>query len=200
MFGYHGNQLLLHKEVFLDEIMYRDPGKKSLIETAISKKDFYTKSLQNYTFDRELSPLHQHHLLLKPWQKMNAINNNHVYSPIGHDHTLFDLCRTIDFSQCDPEVITDALVARWIIRKNRQEWLFDHISTESTKDLDNLEHVDIPVRDLNPALFDIPHNLNHDKEGLDWIANESSKAKTTGYVALNTLVSLRNLSWIAGFA
>lgn len=200
MFGYHGNQLLLHKEVFLDEIMYRAPNKKSLIKTAISKKNFYTQSLRNYRFDRELAPLHQHHLLLKPWQEMNAINNNLIYAPIGHDDILFDLCRTIDFSLCDPEVITDALVARCLIRKNGQEWLLDHISTESTRDLDNLEHVEVPVRDLDPTLLEIPHNLNHDKEGLDWIADESNRAKTTGYIALNTLVSLRNLSWIAEFA
>jgi len=197
LFGYHGNQLLLHKEVFLDEILYRSPHKKHLVKQAISQQYFYTQSLKDYQFDRPLRPLHNHHLLLKPWHDLNGLNNNSIYAPLGMDNYSFDLCRSIDFSRVDPTTITDAKVARWLIDCNHQSWLHKYIITESTKDIDNLEHVDIDLDLINPTLLEIPENLNHDPQGLEWLSNQIITAKACGKMPLNTLISLKNLQWLS---
>jgi hypothetical protein len=107
------------------------------------------------------------------------------------------LCRQIDFGTVDPNVITNATVARWMIEQNQQGWLQNYISTESTKDIDNLEHVNVPLDLLNSDVLTVPDKLVHHPEGYKWLLQEVSRAKQCGHIALNTLVSLKNLQWLA---
>jgi hypothetical protein len=197
MFGFHGNQLLLHKEVFLDEILTAAPDKTLDVMNAIAQPEFYTQSLKHYDVQKIKHPLKYHHLLLKPWSALNGVNNNTLYAPIGATDRAFDLCRQIDFGTVDPNVITNAAVARWIIDQNQQYWLQNYISTESTKDIDNLEHVNVPLNLLNSDVLTVPDKLVHHPEGHEWLLQEASRAKQCGHIALNTLVSLKNLQWLA---
>lgn len=197
MFGYHGNQLLLHKSVYFDEILYRCPEKKTQIESVIAKDIFYTKNLKSYQIDKKLTPLHQCHLMLKPWHLLDGINGCRIYSPIGPDNHTFDQCRSIDFQQVHPGVIADADVARWLIDYYNQNWLNSFITTESMSDMDTLKPVEIPIDHINTDVLTLPTNLCHHPKGAEWILNEIEKAKTKRQIPINTLVSLKNLSWLA---
>jgi len=197
MFGHHGNQLYLHKDVFLDEILYCTPYRQLEVKKAITANEYYTKNLKNYTFDRPLVPLHQRHLMLKPWARLNGFNGCKIYSPIGPDNETFDWCRSVDFSTISAGTITQALVARWIIDYNNQSWLTEYITTESVTDMDTLGPVDLPIDQIDPAQLVVPQNLNHHPDGLDWLDRELAQAKDTGRIAINTMVSLKNLAWMA---
>jgi hypothetical protein len=196
MFGHHGNQLYLHKDVFLDEILYRNPSRQLEVEAAVVANNYYTKNLKNYTFDRPLVPLHQRHLMLKPWTKLDEFNGCKIYSPIGPDNETFDWCRSVDFSIISADTITHALVPKWIINYNNQSWLTKFITTESVMDMDTLGPVNLPVDQIDSALLTVPQNIHHHPDGLDWIQHELDQSKTTGSIAINTMVSLKNLAWL----
>lgn len=194
MFGHHGNQILLHKDVFLDEILYQSPEKQPQVESAVSQNYFYTKNLKDYQVTKSLVPLHQRHLMLKPWALLDGHNNCRIYAPIAPDNETFNWCRSVDYKTIDPGVITNATLARHLISQFQQDWLDHYITTESVNDMDVLGPVLLPVDKLD---LGIPENLCHNPEGIDWLKYEIANAKTHGHIAINTVVSLKNLNWLA---
>lgn len=197
MFGHHGNQLYLHKDVFLDEILYRDSTRESEVKSAVAEENYYTKNLKNYKFNRPLVPLHQRHLVLKPWHQLDNLNGCKVYSPIGPDNETFDWCRSVDFSSVPAHAITHATVPRHIIESNNQSWLTDYLTTESVTDMDCLGSLYLPIDQIDSDLLSVPDNLNHHADGVEWLEYEIEQAKTSKIIPINTAVSLKNLHWLA---
>jgi hypothetical protein len=196
LFGYHGNQILLHKPLFVDELILQGKVSVTDAETYLSNtKNYYTQCLRLYDCNKEKIGVDRTHFLKKPWSLMDGINGNRVYAPIGSTLT-FDLLRDLDFSSMSLPVIADALVARHIIGLNVGTELDEFIGVESLSDMDNLQDSMIPVDLLDPSWLTVPNSLNHHPEGLDWITEQIAQARVTGLIAINSLTSVKMLHWI----
>lgn len=191
IFGHHGNQLLLHKDIFAHEILIRQPNQWERLFKLKESDAFYTKSLANINEGDELVDLDRRHMLMKPWIALDNINGNKIYQPLGDDRMLAE-CRSLDFSKIDIDYIAHASLAKELIIMSGHEWLLSFLSSENLNDLDNLKDIVVPVKDLD---LTIP-NLHHDSEGLDWVDGQRDLALSSGFIPINSLVSIKNLQWI----
>jgi hypothetical protein len=196
IFGYHGNQILLHKPLFVDELFLRNKiSHQEFNEYLLTHKNFYTQCLTRYNTSKEKIGVDRTHFLKKPWALMDGVNANRVYSPIGTRLT-FDLLRSLDFDTVCLHDVADASVARHIIMRNVGTLFNDHIGSESLSDMDNLKDTLIPIELLNQQRLTIPAGLNHHPEGLDWIKHEIDSVKVSGVIPVNSLTSIKMLNWI----
>lgn len=196
--GWHGNQVLLHKYVFWDEIIInRRCAKDEIINLLKEKNDFYTASLARYDVNKLMVPIEQVHMLQKPWAWHNGRNGNYVYSPLANDEIFQDL-RRIDFKTVPVITIADAMVARAIIERNAGSEFNQYIQQESLDDGDSTTKFDdVPIKNINPSLFSIPSNLNHNPVGKQWLEYEIENSKSTGYIKFNCVMSLKTLEWLS---
>lgn len=196
IFGWHGNQILLHKNIFIDEILLTSPSQLERCKELIhSDNKFYTQSLKKYNFDEHKISLAQRYMLMKPWDKLNGINQNSVYSPIASDYT-FQLLRRLDYSDIDVNVIIEASVAKEIIQRNVGNSLSMYYDIEDVTDGDVLLPCNIPLELIDINKLVIPDTLNHDPHGLTYITNEIQLAHKNQFIPLNSLVVIKALQWI----
>jgi hypothetical protein len=201
MFGHHGNQVLLHKDIFLDAIILQQPNIRSRIQTLQSCDNYYTSSLSKYQVSNNPIGLERRHFLIKPWSALQGYRNNLIYSPIGSNEN-FQLTRGLDFSKIDPWTIMDATVAKDIIHQNVGDSFDPYIDTESIKENDNLEVIQLPIDELDPDMLTIPTDLNHNQVGLDYLQYELSRAQcntryTSKWLSINAAVSIKSLQYIS---
>lgn len=195
IFGHHGNQVLLHKNIFLDELVLSRPSaQQEIIDLLSGPKDFYTQSIIGYDISAPKIGIERRHMLMKPWSLLNTTDQT-VYSPLGDTET-FDQLRRLDYSQISVDTIADATVAKELIARTCP-YLLPYISVEGVKDGDNLEEAIIPLSLLNSELLTIPMELNHHPEGLDYIQNEIAQAHLTQHIPINSLVTIKALNWIS---
>ena len=196
IFGWHGNQVLLHKDIFLDEILLKQPGWIARLKGHIdSLPDFYTRGLKHYRCDRDFISLARRHLVPKPWSLLNGTNRNRVYDPLA-DNNLLLLTRSLDFGKIHPDIILDAKVARTLISL-RCDKLSAYIGRESIKECDMLAQIDLPSDRLDRSRLKIPDTVRHNDQGLRYVRNELEQISTRGYLPINSAVSLRSLQFIA---
>lgn len=195
IFGFHGNQILLHKPVFVDEIILQTGSNTGVLEFFKNNNDFYTTSLNNYDVDKEKIGIAHTHMLQKPWALLDGTNNNRVYSPIGTSLT-FSSLRQLNFKTVSVDTIAHAQLARNIINLNVGGLLNQFITKEGISDGDILKDTLIPIDQLNNDLLTIPKNLTHNAEGLGYIEHELSLAKKSHFLPINVLVSIKMLHWI----
>jgi hypothetical protein len=196
IFGHHGNQSLLHKIIFVDEIILNQSGAiKDMADLLSGSKDFYTQSLLNFDINSVRIGIERRHMLMKPWSLL-ANKHKSVYSPLA-DNFSFGQLRRLDFGKINISIIANADVARELIDRNVGNSLNSYITTESIKDGDNLENMVIPLDLLSASTLAIPSELNHNPEGLDYIQNEINSAKKTNTIAINTLVTIKALNWLS---
>ena len=196
IFGYHGNQVLLHKNIFIDEIILtRNCAKNEMLELLLGSANFYTQSLVNYNVDSPKIGIDQRHMLQKPWSLLSS-DNKVIYSPLADDFDFIQL-RKLDYGKISISTIADATVAREMLDRNVGQNLNSYITTDGVKEQDNLECMVIPLDQINPKLLSVPGNLNHNTEGLDYLQYEIELTKTTNEIAINTLVSIKALSWLS---
>jgi hypothetical protein len=197
IFGWHGNQILLHKNTFIDEILLADPAKLEYCKKLISQdKKFYTQSLKKYNFDTHKVGIARQFMLMKPWNKLNGINQNCVYGPIGSDST-FKLLRELDFSKIDPAIIAEASIAKDIIYRNVNDLLAQYYDIEDVTDGDVLLPFTVPLDLLDISKLTIPSTLNHDAKGVEYITSELALAHKNNFIPINTLVVIKALNWIS---
>jgi hypothetical protein len=196
IFGHHGNQVLLHKYIFLDEIIIRQPDIQSRIQKLQIDNDYYTTSIREYQIPKEPIGVDRRHFLIKPWSVFHGYRNNLIYSPIGSNEN-FQLTRSLDFSKIDPWTIMDATMAKDLIRQNVGDEFDEFIDTESLKENDNLETIQLPVDKLDPVALTIPLDLLHSPEGLDYVQGQIDQAHSTGWLPINTAVSIKSLQHIS---
>jgi hypothetical protein len=196
IFGTHGNQVLLHKNIFVDEILlHRSTGYQELCNLLSGPLDFYTQSLVDYDVDSPSLGIEHRYLVLKPWHLLSS-SGKLIYSPLA-DSATFEQLRRLDFSKIPVGTIAHATVAREFITQNNCEWLTKYIDVEGVKDYDNLEDAVIPIELLHTDLLAIPANLNHNAEGLEYLQNEITKAHQNANIPINSLVAIKALQWIA---
>lgn len=192
IFGFHGNQLLLHKDIFAHEILIQSPEKSSQLADLYQSKNFYTTQLKDLHVHTDLIGIERRHLLNRPWSWFDHHNSNRIYAPLA-SHDMFDLCRRLDFSTLDIGFIADAVLARDIITMANQAWLMQFLHTESVHEIDNLENMQVCVENID---LKVPE-LNHHEEGLQWILEQCEIGRHTGIMPINSLVSVKNLQWIS---
>lgn len=186
IFGFHGNQSLLHKKIFLEQIN-KDVSKKG-----------YCSSLNNWKSIKNPTPLAEHCFLLKSRHERNEINDCKIFSPLGNEE-IFEMVRSIDWDNVDPNIINDAKVARQIISNNVGNLLDSSIlETENLTESDTIiGDLKIPFKQLDPEIFDIKVKSFHDKQGYSWLLKEFTKAMKENFIKLNILllfVLIKNIS------
>ena len=196
LFGHHGNQVLLHKNIFVDEILLNRAGAMDELKRLLNgPKDFYTQSIVEFDVDAPRIEIERRHMLMKPWHALSN-NDRTVYGPLADDFD-FDQLRKLDYSQIEISTVANADVARNIINCNVGDLLDPYIETESIKENDVLANMSIPTDQLNPNLLVIPSKLNHNPEGVEYLQTELKNATISRHLPINTLVAIKALHWLA---
>lgn len=195
LFGFHGNQILLHKPIYWNEIVrHRPEALKEIIELLNSDKKFYTTSVR--TFDSEkFIDVDYAHLLLKPWPAFDGLGGNKIHAPLGSAEC-FDLLRSLNFGTVGVEVISDATVARELIYRNTGSCLEQFIDCESLGDIDSLGDFSVPVNLLDQHSLSVPSTLRHHARGLHWINKEIELMHQQKTADPNTLACIKTLQWL----
>jgi hypothetical protein len=177
IFGYHGNPILLHKKIFLEQI------NKDV------KVSGYCTSLNDWTAVKNPIPLSECVLFIKPWHKLNGINNNTIFAPLGDDQT-FNLVRDISYwHDMDPHFISDAKTARQLINHNVGSKLDFAISNENQKDLDCvIGDLMIPIEKIKDDIFKITKKSCMNEKGFNWLMSEYELAKKNKFIKFNSLM------------
>jgi hypothetical protein len=179
IFGYHGNQSLLHKKIFLEQI------KKDVTQVG------YCSSLNNWKVEKNCIPLEEHCLVRHKWHRLNGINLCNIFYPLGNNE-IFEMIRQIDWQNIDPHVISDARVARRIIQDNVGHLLDPIVTNENLADNETIVgDLQIPLKKLNKKIFEIDNFCS--QRGYGWLISEYNTAKQTGSIKLNSLVSFINV-------
>jgi hypothetical protein len=190
LFGHHGNQALLHKDIFIDQLLLNGAIGESEVQQALDKKNYYVTSAADYDVNRVRLPLEYCPLLLKQWPQLNGYNNNTTYSPLG---VKLELCRDIDFRTVDLYDILDAKVPRTLISKNVGTMLDKYIITESIGDGDAFVDCMVDRDQFDENLLKIPDNINHDLTGYNWLQENLKRPSISG-LNLLSLAALHHLS------
>jgi hypothetical protein len=186
LYGWGGNQALLHKDIFLDQILINTnsiEATKSTLVNQLSKANYYSQGLQNYDVNKTPTPLEYHLLMIRGWIELDGFQGNRVYHPIG---TNFEQCRQIDFKNLDPSVILDAQVAREIVKRNVGSRLDDSIVVESLNDGDACVQTWFNTDQIDSMILTIPQHSKHDIEGLAWLERLCKEPQ----IELNTVISI----------
>lgn len=196
LFGHHGNQVLLHKNIFVDEILLNRLDAMVELDALLDgPRDFYTQSLIEFDATAPRIGIERRHMLMKPWSTLTDKNHT-VYGPLANNSN-FDSLRKLDYSQISISTIANADVARSIINRNTENTLDSYIQTESVKENDVLANMSIPLDQLNPDLLVISTQLNHNPEGLEYLQNELAQANISKILPINTLVAIKALNWLS---
>jgi hypothetical protein len=196
LFGHHGNQVLLHKIIFADEILLNRPDAISEITELVNgPHTFYTQSLLDFNPAAPRIGIDRRHMLMKPWSALSTYDRI-VYSPLA-DNDTFNQLRTLDYRQIKISTIANANIAQIIMNRNTGTLLDTYIETESIKENDVLANMIIPIDRLDPKLLVIPNNLNHHPIGLEYIQTELATAHHSKELPINTLVVIKALQWLS---
>jgi hypothetical protein len=195
LFGYHGNQVLLHKSIFVDEIIkYRPTAREEFLQLP---KGYYAQNLIDHVPSDHIPGIEKIHMMIRPWAALDGYQGNRIYSPIGSNLT-FNLLRRLDFSTISVDVIADAQVARELIARTTGKQLLEYITVESLSDLDAFRFAgdSIPVANVVEKLT-IPTNLNHNPQGLEYLTTEIKQSISSRNIPVNVLMSLKMLQWLS---
>jgi hypothetical protein len=190
LFGHHGNQALLHKDIFIDQLLLNGILGELEVQQALDKKNYYVTSATDYDINRVRVPLEYCPLLLKQWPELTGYNNNTTYAPLG---AKLKLCRDIDFRTVDLYDILDAKVARDLISKNVGTMLDKYIVTEGVGDGDAFVDRMFDRDQLDGSLLKIPNNINHNLTGYNWLTENLKRSNISG-LNLLSLAALHHLS------
>lgn len=197
MFGYHGNQVLLHKRIFWDEMICQDSARRQQIRDYLANNtDYYCQSFANYECDTEKITIDRRHHLQKPWAAIDGHAGCSMYWPLADDQDFFCL-RRLDILDASVQMIANAELAREIIHRNTQGLWDDLITSESLTDGDSLTPMMIPATLLHTDLLHIPFDLAHDRAGKQYLLEEIDRCHADGAISINSLVSIKNLQALA---
>lgn len=196
--GFHGNRTLLHQRMFLDQMRIVDPSQTDKFQILIESQwqNVYSPSIKKLNLHND--PIHTKFAThcLKPWHAISGWQNNKIYMPMASEH-LFQSLRSLDPGELSFELIANATFGKELVMSNAPALIPWLDQQQSSHEQDNLENVILHTHDIDFSQLEIPMNLNHDQEGLHWIVNELDQAKNIGVIEINSLVSVKNLQWIA---
>jgi hypothetical protein len=189
LYGHHGNQALLHKDIFIDQLLLQGTIGKIEVQNAVDKNDYYVTSAANYDVNSR-TPLEHHPLLMLPWHELSGYQGNTVYSPLGF---MLESVRDIDFTTVTLDDILNANAGRKLITKNVGSALDHLIIAEGVGDGDSISYTMFDRKNFDQNLLNIPNNINHNLTGQSWLEETLKKDSISSYNLL-TLKLLHQLS------
>lgn len=184
--GHGGNWSLLHYQAQLDELLIKNPNLFLELPKITQNKNIYCLSNKNYKFRGV--PFSDHHFVKKRWHLLSGINGNLLPLVISNDD-IYNQTRRINWDTIDLLTISDASIARRIIKKNVGNAFDKFIYHENVEDCDSFVSINLDYDSLDKTIFDVPDNLNHNEQGLLWWENELKSSKDTGVISSNTVAS-----------
>ena len=176
IFGWHGNQALLHKEIFLQQI-----------NKEVTKRG-YCQSLDGWKPKIDATPLNEHCLVIKPWNELQGLYDCELFDPLGNKK-IFELIRSIDWNNIDPHLISDAGVPRKIIHNNVNTMLDNLIIKENINESDVIfGDLQVPLTKLDKKIFEIDSTGYCHKQGVDWLLSQYNQSLTKNTIKLNTVL------------
>ena len=189
--GFHGNQILLHKAIFLDQIRLAGYSVEQVKEK-LAQSDYYAQGMKSYDTAKNLLPMHQHSMQSRNRIDLNGNNGNAMYLPLAVGEIL---CRSIDFATVTVDDIVNANVARELINRNIGHAFDDYIICESLAECDNYIKKTFSRSLLDPAQLSVPKNISHDIAGLSWLENELAQDS----IEHNSLISAKLMQLISSY-
>jgi hypothetical protein len=190
LYGHHGNQSLLHKNIFIDQLLLQGLIGETEVQDAVDKNNYYVTSATDYDTTSFRTPLEHHPLLMSPWHDLNGYQDNTVYSPLG---SVLELVRDIDFNTVTLDDILNANAGRKLINKNVGSALDHFVITEGVGDGDGISYTMFDRKNFDQTLLSIPNNINHNLTGQSWLEETLKKDSISSYNLL-TLKLLHQLS------
>jgi hypothetical protein len=190
LYGHHGNQVLLHKDIFIDQLLLQGVIGETEVQDALDKNDYYVTSATNYNINSRRTPLEHHPLLMLPWHELSGYQGNTVYSPLGF---MLESVRDIDFTTVTLDDILNANAGRKLITKNVGSALDHLIIAEGVGDGDSISYTMFDRKNFDQNLLNIPNNINHNLTGQSWLEETLKKDSISSYNLL-TLKLLHQLS------
>ena len=190
LYGHHGNQALLHKDIFIDQLLLQGTIGETEVQDAVNKNDYYVTSAASYNVNSNRTPLEHVPLLMLPWQDLNGYQGNTVYSPLG---LMLESVRDIDFNTVTLDDILNANLGRRLITKNVGVALDDFIIAEGVGDGDGIPYTMFDRKNFDQKLLSIPNNINHNLTGRSWLEHTLTNDSISSFNLL-TLKLLHQLS------
>lgn len=191
--GHYGNQSLLHWHFYVDDLLLQ--GRSIDDYTKSCQGDVYSKIHVTRYFDstREYVPIHLKNLLFRYRNVLNQQSPGYHY--VLMNETIAQALRKLDLNELTFDILLDAKFARDLIHDNAGN-IFDPYIISDGVGGDSLYDIDIPVDLLDPALFQIYKNVNHDPEGREWHNYEIDRMRRNRTVPLNTVVSFKAIQML----
>lgn len=168
IFGFGGNQALLHHTPILDMVFEKSKiaGKKEILHKLVSAKNYYSQTQFTHAYDvnkTDFCKIEDFTYQYKPWESFQGFNNNKMYYPLG---SVSHLGRVLDYSTVDFETILHARMCRELINRNVGDLFDPFIVANTPYDSDNFINIAFDKKDISPSCLSIPQDLNHAEDKL----------------------------------
>jgi len=196
--GWHGNRTMLHHRMLLDQMRLLDSNNTLAIKQRIDKcwETSYSHTIRKLDFDLEPIHIKFQSNQTKPWHALNGYQGHKIYVPFGSE-SMFKNLRLLDPTDFVFELVADGSFGIELICNNAPELLQWMSKKQSENDIECIEYILVPTDNLDYSKLDIPNDINHHPEGVEWLESELEKSRITGEIEFNTLLSIKNLQWIS---
>lgn len=190
--GIYGNESLLHHDLHLDELRTRRPdATQEILNLQHLNPDVYARTLiEDYDLNIPFLGVDDRFFCGKPIWEIDGTFGSRVYTPLATEK-LLQQSRAIDFTKIKLETITQATVARNIIKKNVGSEFDQFILHESPLDGDGISSVQVPIELLDTEKLYLPTDLKHSISGYRYLRQEIKNAFDTGSISINSLTSIK---------
>lgn len=195
--GYHGNRTILHQRIFLDQLRLWDPSITQKLKKQVEESwdKVYSHSIRKINLDNDPVHIAYQSQSNKPWDSVSGFYDSKIYLPLGTED-MFCLLRQIHPGDFDFDLVAKVTFGIELIQQNAPELLEWMTQRQSENDLDGVESWMLPFDRIDLSKFKVPTDLEHNKEGSDWIEYAMEQGRTSGEIEFNTLVSIKNLQYI----
>jgi hypothetical protein len=192
--GHYGNQSLLHWWIFIDDIL--EAGHNFAQYEELSQGPVYSREhvTQGYRPNINRVTIEFKNLLVRSRMTLNR-GPVKFYHPLMDEDTAHDL-RSLHWKDIDFTYLLNAKLARDLIHLNVGSDLDQYITFDGIEG-DDLMSIDFDVAQINPAIFNIPNNLQHHPEGVEWHRYELNNMNQSGRVSMNTMVSFKAINFLS---
>ena len=196
--GYFGNVTLLHHPAWMSQLRLLNPNQDNDLATRLRTTWQYLYCADEYNQHMDVAPVPLIHTALveKPTINIAMNNHSHIYTPLCSDR-LLNSVRKINPADLDFDLTFDARLARDLVNQYAPD-LTSMIVQRTAYDCDTIApELKLPVQDIDFDKLYIPQNLKHHPHGIDWLTQEIKRSQVSGYLPMNSMVSIKNLQSIS---
>jgi len=185
IFGFHGNQIFCHKDVFLHETTKK---------TKTNEERNYSKHLYDYNPNlNNQYALSTHCLNIKPWDYVKSYYNGRLIDILANE-SLFDSVRSVDWTQVENGTIINAELPRQIINLNVGS-LFDNLITnERVNEIDTIKgNHELDIDKLDHDILKLKNLRIQNTQGYHWLNETLENALANKKINFGSVISLLNI-------